>query len=203
VGDNYAEIVRNNIEGIFRKRDAAARLAKLLPGDLVDEATVRFSAFGEDCRLSPEGIFLGEEKKEDPMGIVISLYAMHIRNIFCMLEPLKAFKDFPNSMPFAGAFVTHTQNILVDHVDRIQEKQGEIIRRMDGRNIPTNVGGDFSLLVYPLPKIALSYIFYEADEDFPASATCLFSSNADEFLPIDGLADLGEYTSKAILGVVG
>jgi hypothetical protein len=116
---------------------------------------------------------------------------------------LKAFKDFPNSMPFAGAFVTHTQNILVDHVDRIQEKQGEIIRRMDGRNIPTNVGGDFSLLVYPLPKIALSYIFYEADEDFPASATCLFSSNADEFLPIDGLADLGEYTSKAILGVVG
>lgn len=46
-------------------------------------------------------------------------------------------------------------------------------------------------------------IFCEADEDFPASATCLFSSNADEFLPIDGLADLGEYTSRAILGVVG
>jgi hypothetical protein len=200
VADNYAEIVRNNIEGIFRKRDAAARLAKLLPGELVDEATVRFPAFGEDCRLSSEGIFLGEEKKEDPMGIVISLYAMHIRNIFCMLEPLKAFKDF---LPFAGAFVTHTQNILVDHVDRIQEKQGEIIRRIDGRNIPTNVGGDFSLLVYPLPKIALSYIFYEADEDFPASVTCLFSSNADEFLPIDGLADLGECTSRAIVGMVG
>ncbi|MFP4584440.1 MAG: DUF3786 domain-containing protein [Desulfococcaceae bacterium] len=88
-------------------------------------------------------------------------------------------------------------------MDRIQEKQGEIIRRMDGRNIPTNVGGDFSLLVYPLPKIALSYIFYEADEDFPASATCLFSANADEFLPIDGLADLGEYTSRAMLGMAG
>jgi len=92
------------------------------------------------------------------------------RNIFCVLEPLKAFKDFPNSMPFAGAFVTHTQNILVDHVDRIQEKQGEIIRRMDGRNIPANVGGDFSLPVYPPPKIALSYIFYEADKGLPTSA---------------------------------
>ncbi|MFP4308093.1 MAG: DUF3786 domain-containing protein [Desulfococcaceae bacterium] len=54
-----------------------------------------------------------------------------------------------------------------------------------------------------MPKIALSDISHEADEDFPASATCLFSANADEFLPVDGLADLGEYTSRAILGVVG
>lgn len=202
MGDNYAEIVRTNVEGIFRERNAAERLAKLLPGERAGEA-VAFPAFGETCRIGPDGIFLGDEKKEDPTGIVLSLYAKQIRNIVCVLEPLKAFKDFPHSMPYAGAFVTHTQNILVDRVDRIRERRSEIVRRLDGRNIPANVGGDFSFLVHPLPKIALSYIFYEADEDFPASVTCLFSANADEFLPVDGLADLGEYTSKAILGMAG
>jgi len=57
-------------------------------------------------------------------------------------------------------------------------------------------------MVYPLPKIALCYIFYEADEDFPASVTCLYSNNASSFLPIDALADVGEYTSKKILTVI-
>ena len=65
------------------------------------------------------------------------------------------------------------------------------------------MGGDFSFVVYPLPKIALCYIFYDPDEDFPASVTCLFSNNARRFLPLDGLADVGEYTSRKILEIVG
>ena len=37
------------------------------------------------------------------------------------------------------------------------------------------------------------------DEEFPASVTCLFSQNALSFMPLDGLADVAEYTSKAII----
>jgi hypothetical protein len=119
-----------------------------------------------------------------------------------LIEPLKAFKDFPNSMPYAGAFVTHTQQILVPYVGKIQVSTHRIIETLNGCESPSNVGGDFSFMVYPLPKIALSYIFYEADEDFPASVTCLYSNNALSFLPIDGLADVGEYTSKKILDLI-
>jgi len=50
-------------------------------------------------------------------------------------------------------------------------------------------------------KIALCYLFYEADEDFPASATCLYSTYAEQFLPVDALADVGEYTSRTILNI--
>ena len=71
-----------------------------------------------------------------------------------------------------------------------------------GCNAPASVKGDFSFIVYPLPKIALCYIFYEADEDFSASVTCLYSNNALSFLPIDALADVGEYTSRKIIGLI-
>jgi hypothetical protein len=104
-------------------------------------------------------------------------------------------------MPYAGAFVTHTQQILVHHVEDIEKSRGRIMEKLNGHKAPDSVKGDFSFVVYPLPKIALCYIFYEADDDFSASATCLFSNNALSFLPIDALADVGEYTSKKILGI--
>jgi hypothetical protein len=48
----------------------------------------------------------------------------------------------------------------------------------------------------------LNYIFYCADDEFPAAATCLYSNNAQSFLPIDALADTGEYTSRKIIELV-
>lgn len=35
--------------------------------------------------------------------------------------PLKAFKKFPDSMPYIGAFTTHTEQLLVPYVAKIKE----------------------------------------------------------------------------------
>ena len=198
--DNYAAIVRENIRSLLETR-SDIDILKCLPGRRKGDAFV-FDAFGETCRIQPDGIYLGEAQQEGPVGIVLSLYALHARPFECVLEPLKAFKDFPDSMPYVAAFAANTQNLLVPHVDRIRERSKEIITILDGQRIFSDIGGDFSFMVRPVPKIALSYIIYEADEDFPASVTCLFSNNAPAFLPMDGLADLGEYTSKKILEII-
>ena len=118
------------------------------------------------------------------------------------MEPLRAFKEFANSAPYVGAFSSHTEQILVPAVYRIKARIDLIISRLFGQRTPDSAGGDFAFVVRPLPKIFLCYIFYEADEDFPPSVTCLFSNNADRFMPIDGLADVGEYTSRTILSLL-
>ena len=105
-------------------------------------------------------------------------------------------------MPYVGAFTTHTEQLLVPHVAKIKESVQTITKTLKGEKAPSEAGGDFSFIVYPLPKIALCYIFYEADDDFPASLTCLFSNNANQFMPVDGLADVGEYTSQKILKLI-
>jgi uncharacterized protein DUF3786 len=199
LSNNYAKIVNDNLERLYK--DSPQDLAENLPADQIDNRFI-FKAFGEPCEIKPDGIFLGQEKQTGAPGILISLYALHATSDATVLEPLKAFKDFPNSMPYAGAFVTHTQQILVAHVDKIIDAKKHILARISGKDAPRRVGGDDAFLVYPLPKIALCYIFYEADEDFPASVTCLYSNNALTFLPIDGLADVGEYTSKKILELI-
>ena len=84
----------------------------------------------------------------------------------------------------------------------VEAAQQRILETLDGRRTDAAGSGDFSFIVRPLPKISLCYIFYHADEDFPAAVTCLYSNNASGFMPIDGLADVGEYTSKKILALI-
>jgi hypothetical protein len=87
-------------------------------------------------------------------------------------------------------------------VEKVEEKQNHIMEYMQGKDASEIAGGDFSFFLSPLPKITLCYIFYRADEDFSASVTCLFSNNAHNFLPLDVLADVGEYTSRKIIQLV-
>jgi hypothetical protein len=197
--DNYAIIAKNNLDKLYA--DLPDDLEKNLPAKKEEDEFI-FKAFGEKCIIRPSGIVLGKDSHLSVMDILISLYALNARPDACITEPFKSFKEFPDSMPYVGAFTTHTEQVLVPHAAKIKENMEKIKDTITGREAPAGMGGDFSLVVCPLPKIALCYIFYEADDEFPASVTCLYSNNARLFLPVDGLADVGEYTSKKILDLV-
>lgn len=199
MGNNYAKIVQGNLKRLYKS--FPEDLERTLPAERNGDFFL-FHAFGETCEIRPDGIFLDQAQQTGVIGILISLYALHAGPEPILLEPLKAFKDFPDSMPYSGAFVTHTQQILVPHVERIEKGKHQIMANLNGHNAPAYAEGDFSFIVYPLPKIALCYIFYEADDEFSASVTCLYSNNALGFLPIDALADVGEYTSRKMLDLI-
>ena len=198
--DNYKRIARENLARLYRHLpdDLDARMG----AERIDK-TYAFTAFGQACCLSPDGITLDGGTAPGVIGILLSLYALNAAREACVLEPLKAFKEFPATAPYVGAFASHIEQILVPAVPRIKNNLDAIRHALGGGMPPASIGGDFALLVRPLPKICLSYIIYEADEDFPASVTCLYSNNADAFMRVDGLADVGEYTSRRILQVIG
>ncbi len=197
--DNYAKLAKDNLERLYS--DLPANLEHILPAEKKDSAYA-FTAFGRPCIIAPDVILLDGVEPPGVIGILLTLYALHATSDAPVLEPLKAFKEFPDATPYVGAFASHTEQVLVPAVSKIKVNAEHIIATLSGRPAPSSVGGDFSFVVRPLPKIDLCYIFYEADEDFPASVTCLYSANANRFMPMDGLADVGEYTSKTILALV-
>ncbi len=199
MNSNYATIIEQNLAALF-DMDAGERGAAM--GATTQDHGFALSAFGRQCRIMPDGIWLDDQAQWGPIGIILTLYALNATAAPCRMEPLRGFKDFPGSAPYVGAFRSHCEQILVPAVDRIVRHRRPIEEAMEGRPVPAGMGGDAAMVVFPLPKIALCYIFYEADEDFPASATCLFSTNADRHMPLDGLADVGEYTSRAMLELV-
>ena len=199
MSDNYEVIVQDNLHRLYSilPKD----LAQNLPGER-DGDRFMFDAFGERCVIDPKGINIGKSEHSSVLGILLSLYALSANSDLCILSPLKSFKEFPGSMPYVGAFTKHTEQLLVPYVAKIKDSLPRISEAFKGEKSPSETQVDFSFVVYPLPKIALCYSFYEADDEFPASVTCLYSSNANQFMPVIGLADVGEYTSKKMLSLL-
>jgi hypothetical protein len=197
MASNYEKIIDQNLaalEGPSNRTNLEAWLPAEKRG-----SSYEFRAFGETCSLGRKEIALSGKKESGPKGLILSLYALHAVPDPLILEPFKAFKDFPGTMPDHGAFAANSQRPLIPHVLRIKGASSGIVEAFHGENTLPGTGGDFSFLLFPLPKIALGYVFYLPDEDFPPSVTCLFSSNAPRFMPLDGLADVAEYTTKKII----
>ena len=197
--DNYEKIIHDNLDRLYK--NLPENLDRLLPGQRQTDK-FRLKALGQSCQIRPDGVCIGEEPETGVVGILITLYALHAGEDPCMPTPFKAFREFPNSQPYVGAFASHTESILIPHIDAIEDNLDLIFETLNGELSTAAEGGDLSIIVRPFPKIMLNYIFYLADDEFPASATCLFSNNALSFLPIDALADTGEYTSKRIIELV-
>ncbi len=196
MNSNYGKIIEDNLTRIYA--NPPEELEKRLPAQREGNLFL-FRAFGQDCSLETGKITLDRREETGPKGLLVSLYAAHINQEPIQLEPFQAFKDLPGSMPYHSAFSANSEQILVPHVTQIREGQNLILGLFSGEMGPEGLAGDFSFVLYPLPKIALCYIFYLPDEEFPASVTCLFSHNAVSFMPLDGLADVAEYTSKTII----
>lgn len=175
-------------------------LEKVLPA-IRENDVFYFKAFGESCSISPKGISLDGEMITGPIGILIALYAHNARKEAVQLNPLKSFKQIKGSMAYQSAFTVRSETNLVPYVSQIQGRKRKVIEAFDGYENEA-ASGDLSFILYPLPKLPLYYIFYLADEEFPASVTCLFASNAEIFMPVDGLADVGEYTAKKVIEIV-
>jgi hypothetical protein len=192
---HYEKLLLANLSEVYRgsKSDLHARLPARKEG-----STYHFRAFGEDCCVTPESVDFSGTPDTGPKGLLVSLYARHVGLEPIRMAPFKAFRDLPNSMPYQGAFSANCERRLIPHVSRIRVLSEQIKAAFEGDDGAPSLGGDFSLLLFPLPKIALTYVFYLPDEEFPASVTCLFSANAISFMPLDGLADVGEYTSRRL-----
>jgi len=185
-------------------RELYARLPDDLERSLsaVREGNVfHFKAFGQPCTITPEGIILSGELLTGGMGIIIALYARYASHDAVQLSPPKAFAQIKGSQPHQGAFRTRSERSLVPYVGVIRESMDRIVQVFDGFE-NRDGSGDFSFTLFPLPKIPLSHVFYVADEEFPASVICLFAANAESFMPVDGLADVGEHTAEKIIELI-
>ena len=199
MSDNYGKIIQDNLSQLYG--NLPIDLSENLPGEQVGDQ-FHFDAFGEKCVIDPKRIILGEGEHSSVIGLIISVYALNANSENCVLSPLKSFKEFPDGISHVAVSAMPTIKLLGGHVGKIKKAKESIVRTFNGKKGPSEAGGDFSFILYPLPKIALCYIFYEADEDFPASVRCLYSNNANQFMPVSGLADIGEYTSNQILKLI-
>lgn len=193
--DPYATIRDDYLERAWSR--GRSELERALPAT-PEAGGLRFRAFGEDCLLEPGRITLGSTEAGGPEALLIAMYACQASEAPIHVHPLKAFKDLPGSMPYHGAFTANSERILIPHVPAIQRLKETIVQTFSGRENDDASSGDFSFTLLPLPRVALYYVFHLPDDEFPASVTALFGASSVHMMPLDGLADVAEYTAKRI-----
>jgi len=99
--DNYQKIVTDNLERLYKS--PPENLKEMLPAKREDDRFT-FTAFGEECIITPEGIQLGSKEHSPVYHILISLYALHACTDKYVHGPFKAFKEFPNISPLTRLF---------------------------------------------------------------------------------------------------
>lgn len=199
MSQNYLKIRNDYLKQAWTRTPAVLSLA--LPAELAD-AGLHFRAFGADCLLTENDIILAGAPAIGPRGLLIALYANAVPDLPVQLDTLTSFKELPGSMPYQAAFAANAERLLVAQVPAIHRQQERLVAVFSGRLNPEPPSGDFSFTLYPLPRVPLYYIFHLPDEEFPASVTCLFAANALDFMPLDGLADVAEYTGKSIIALI-
>lgn len=161
-----------------------------------------FRAFGQHCTLCKESVLLDQQSATGPEGLLVAIYASCVTAKPVRIHPPVSFKELPGSMPYQAAYSANAERILIPFVPAIQRRQQEIICSFSGHSNSDAESGDFSFTLHPLPQVPLYYIFHLPDEEFPAAVTCLFAANAIDFMPLDGLADVAEYTARRIQSMV-
>jgi hypothetical protein len=62
------------------------------------------------------------------------------------------------------------------------------------------VQGDIALVVHPLPKLPVLCLFWDRDEEFPASFQFLFDGSASSYLDLEALAVVLQYIYVKVIG---
>ena len=109
-----------------------AELAAGLPAES-DHDGLHFRAFGEDCTLTPADILLSGRSAAGPEGLLIAMYASGVPDLPVQLQPLKAFKELPHSMPYQAAFAANAEQILVPRVTKLQAHRDRLVSMFSGQ----------------------------------------------------------------------
>ncbi len=107
-----------------------------------------------------------------------------------------SFADLQDGRFYNQAFQGYTGSELARFFGADQGRFEAAARRLGG--VPAGLG-DSSFVFRALPRLDLAVVYWQGDEDFPASCQVLFDAAANHYLPSDGCAILGSMLTRRLL----
>ncbi|MEW6264592.1 MAG: DUF3786 domain-containing protein [Thermodesulfobacteriota bacterium] len=185
---NYEEVYQGLIGKLAR---ADYRHALLHLGARDAGARVAVDVFNRTCLVGPDGVEAADGGRLDfTIRICLAYYILQGGRG----EPSgawAAYRDFKDGAFFHAAFAQIVEGkIAADFAGRPVEL-ARAAASLAGKPFAAGLGGDFCFRFPALPRMPLILIFYDADDEFPASARVLFDQSAPNFLDMECLAVLG------------
>lgn len=98
---------------------------------------------------------------------------------------LISFKELPGGMIYVGPFTNRAIRPLVGIFGREPARLVEIGKMMGGKPVEM---GDAGITIPVLPKIPITFVIWEGDDEFPPTGNVLFDSSAPLYLHTEDYA---------------
>lgn len=171
-------------------------------GGEFDEKNLSLSFFGERCRISRgTGEITGEGEREIPVTERLTIMH-HLRYCKSFAEEgskMVPFREIREAAVFEKAYERSALEPLKKHfAGRSQEllKAGLELGGIREKY------GDVSLTLHAFPKIRLTYIFRDGDEEFPPSANILFQDTIAQWTHPESVPTLAQIGTERLIHVL-
>ena len=168
-------------------------------GGEFDEKNLSLSFFGERCRISRgTGEITGEGEREIPVTERLTIMH-HLRYCKSFAEEgskMVPFREIREAAVFEKAYERSALEPLKKHfAGRSQEllKAGLELGGIREKY------GDVSLTLHAVPKISLTYIFWDGDEEFPPSANILFQDTIAQWTHPESVPTLAQIGTERLI----
>ena len=92
------------------------------------------------------------------------------------------FKEIPGGQIYTGPYQKRTIQPLLQNFGEQPEKFMELAEDLGGQR---TTFGDYAVTLHPFPRLPLTFVFWEGDEEFPATANILYDASAVDYLPTE------------------
>lgn len=141
--------------------------------------------FGKRYEVSfPQGQirYVGQEGEVSINNKILLLHYLSNANGSHITGKRISFKELPNGAIYNDPFYKRTIQPMLSIFGNQASKLEELGEKLGGQ--PAGLG-DFSITVPLFPRISVTYVIWEGDEEFPASGTVLFDETAKDYLPTE------------------
>lgn len=188
MGDNYTLVYQDLLKQLstIDLTEASVDI-----GGKMRESDLEFKCLGSIYRINSGGIRLARGGDPDvAVGIVICHYILQKGRG----EPAGewvSYRDFRDSAFFMSFFQANVEERLARHFFGRVEDLRRAAARLDGSPHQDLQWGDACIRFQALPRIPLLLVFFDGDEEFPATCKLLFDRAASLWLDMECLAALG------------
>ena len=193
---NY-EKVFSYFQGEFLKLDQEAAAQKL--GLFCEEDAIMIPWFGNYWRIDRNTGIITDENGNIP-DVTQRLLIMHHFCFFRMdavhSDKWVPFRQIREAACFERAYKKSAVDPIVEYFAGKTELFEQAARALGGTPVSY---GDAGFRIYPLPQIGLTYIFYDADEEFEASCNILFESTVTWWIHPESVPTIASAATEKLI----
>ncbi len=196
-GESNCDRVCEELLDLVWKTGAVANAPMLLGS--VEEEAARIPLFGENCDVRRDGVYKDAGKLDTIGSILVVRYLLtagtgQIRHIWL------PYRDLKDGAQFSGFIKTNIEDKIAGAFQGKRDALTERLSALGATRCAEGVQGDIALVLHPLPKLPVLCLFWDRDEEFPASFQFLFDGSAPSYLDLEALAAMLQYIYLKLIG---